>query len=708
MKRARATASIPGSLFHELPKEALSQVLLAACCAKCVLALDVAFPGLVDDADWAAYVDGCYLTCPWPADGGHSVIHADHLLGSDPSAGMRHVLKTDLQLCHGCLGRRRKDSVSVVVDGRRVARTDRYELHTLLDTDHPGWTDADAGIHKARRPRLCGVCIKQWKERTWSRAGSPTRPSRSAVVAALAPVRPLLRAFPQVRQLLMPYLDGKRRRDWLPGFISRLKLWGARCSSVPHFAQRAFGFSPIGGVAKQAALSRAAHASDVAALVAELCGVEATVPNAPGAPESADEAQAAAVVPLDLFDPAQLLVDVQAAPKPQQDVVVLVRILQFCAAEQYVEAGLQAQFSPGGGAAVGTYGPPSGVGSADASGLAGEPVPGAAAAADADGADAGWLAPLTHLVSLAAAAQKHVVACSAQHHCPNRLFALPIQGVDVVCARVQEEWSQWQESPLFPSGDVFVRFLLLGGTPGAVRDLVALHGLQLVRIASLPPVGEGMDPWRVVAHNLSAAVVFESFSTGYSTASRDRLCRSPASVLSNAGAWREFFSGDRVADEDVRLWFVARQTPVADAEPADPSERRRRMVDALVKAGMTHAWIDARLRDSSLMSAYLGRTDRSLTLDYVLAVMQMVTTLMAVSHIAYSRLHNVGKHEIMRRVYQNRPDSTYTCRQAWEGMRSEYDSRARAVRSEVEYERMRRWSCSDSEDSYGYRGYRYR
>lgn len=64
-------------------------------------------------------------------------------------------------------------------------------------------------------------------------------------------------------------------------------------------------------------------------------------------------------------------------------------------------------------------------------------------------------------------------------------------------------------------------------------------------------------------------------------------------------AWgRGFFSGDRVTDEDVRLWFVARQTLAADAEQADPSERRRCIVAALVKAGKTSSWIDARLRDS--------------------------------------------------------------------------------------------------------------
>lgn len=76
------------------------------------------------------------------------------------------------------------------------------------------------------------------------------------MVAALAPVRPLLWAFPQVRQLLGPYLDGKHGGNWLPGFISRLQQWVEHCSStLPQFPQRAFGSLPIGGVAKQAAAS---------------------------------------------------------------------------------------------------------------------------------------------------------------------------------------------------------------------------------------------------------------------------------------------------------------------------------------------------------------------------------------------------------------------------------------------------------------------
>lgn len=697
MKRALVTANITTSLFHLLPKELLSQALLAVCCAKCVLALDVAFPGLLNDSNWAAYVDGCCLTCPWPADGGHSVIHADPLLGSGQPAGVPHVLKTDLQLCHGCLGRRLKDSVSVMVNGRRVARKDQYGLHTLADAAHPGWTNSDAGIHKPRRPRLCGVCLKRREERPFP--WGPSRPCRSAVVVALAPVRLLLRAFPQVRQLLGPYLDGNRGRNWLPGFIGRLQQWVEHCSStLPQFTQRAFGSLPTGGVAKQAAQSRTAHASDVATLVTQLSDVEATAHDSPGTPAAAAEAQPAAVRLFAVFDPAQLLVDVQAMPKPEHDVAVLVRILHFCAAEQYVEAGLQAFFSAGGGAAVGMGSSSSDVGSAGVNVLVETPVGGAAAAADSNAADAGWVAPLTHLVSLSTDARQHVGACPAQRHCPQRLSALPIPDVDVVCARAQDEWSLWQDSPLFSSGDVFVRFLLLGGTPSAVRDLVALHGLQFVSIASLPPVGTEMVAWRVVAHNLSAAVVLESFSTGYSIASRDRLCDSPARVLSNVGAWRGFFSGDRVTDEDVRLWFVARQTLAADAEQADPLKPCRCIVAALVKAGKTSSWIDARLRDSSLISAYVGRTDRSLTLDYVISVMLMVTTLMAESHIAYSRLHAAGKCDIMRCVYQNRQDPTYTCSQAWEGMRSTYESRARAVRLDVEYSRMERYARS--EDSY--------
>lgn len=78
--------------------------------------------------------------------------------------------------------------------------------------------------------------------------------------------------------------------------------------------------------------------------------------------------------------------------------------------------------------------------------------------------------------------------------------------------------------------------------------------------------------------------------------------------------------------------------------------------------------------------------------------MLMVTTLMAESHIAYSRLHAAGSWDIMRRVYQNRQDPTYTCRQAWEGMRSTYEIHAQAVRLDVEYSRMERYARS--EDSY--------
>jgi len=95
--------------------------------------LDEVFPGLLANAGWVAYATGAYLTSPWRA-AGRSVVHADASLGGGPSEVVRSVSRTKLQLCHGCLRRRRKDSVSVLANGRRVTRTEAYALTTQRTT----------------------------------------------------------------------------------------------------------------------------------------------------------------------------------------------------------------------------------------------------------------------------------------------------------------------------------------------------------------------------------------------------------------------------------------------------------------------------------------------------------------------------------------------------------------------------------------------
>eukprot|EP00168_Porphyra_purpurea_P012374 TRINITY_DN3257_c0_g2_i2.p1 TRINITY_DN3257_c0_g2~~TRINITY_DN3257_c0_g2_i2.p1 ORF type:complete len:463 (+),score=82.62 TRINITY_DN3257_c0_g2_i2:554-1942(+) len=426
MKRAREAARVTSSHFHDLPKDVLARVLLGACCVKCVFSLDVAFPDLLVNSDWVAYAAGAFLTSPWPA-AGRSVIHAGASLGGGPPEAVRSVLRTDLQVCHRCLGRRRKDSVSVLVNGRCVTRTDAYALTT--QKDHPPWTAAEGGFPKFRQPRPCSVCIKR---RQMARSlGATPLPARSAIVPALEPVRALLLAFPQCRDVLMPFLDGERAPDWLPGFLSRAQLWAARSSSNARFLDCAFSRVRTGGAVRPDEAVARADAKEVSALVAQLCGVAtaagqgvaaaASVVPASGATAAGDgEPGPATRPPFELFDAAQLLVDVHESVKPAADVAVLVHILLFGAREAYVAAGVEAQYVSGAGAAA-----------AGAIGAGADAVvEGAATTLSAVGVAAargGWQASLARLVGLAAAARQHVDSCGALH-CPQHLCPRPAAG----------------------------------------------------------------------------------------------------------------------------------------------------------------------------------------------------------------------------------------------------------------------------------------
>jgi len=698
MKRARETARVMSSHFHALPKDCLARVLLGACCVKCIFALDVAFPGLLANADWVAYATGAYLASPWRA-AGRSVIHADASLGGGPPEAVRSVLRTNLQLCHGCLCRRRKDSVSVLVNGRRVTRTDAYALAT--QKDHPPWTAAEGGFPKFRQPRLCSVCIK--RRETARSCGVIPLPARSAVVPALEPVRALLLAFPQCRDVLMPFLDGERAPGWLPGFLSRLQLWAARGSSDARFLHCAFSrVLTGGGVRPDNAVARA-DAREVLALVAQLCGdaqaagrglaAAAAVAPASGVAAAGDGEPGPAARPsFELFDAAQLLTDVRESVKPTADVAVLVHILVFCAREAYVAAGVEAHFVPDADAAM------AGAIAASADAVA----EGAAASMSVVGAAAlgdGWQASLARLVCLAAAARRHVDSCDAQH-CPQRLCPLPLADVASICTHVQGVLSEWDGSTLFPTGQLLADLILRGGSPGAVRDLAAAHQLSGVVIHKLPPAGAGAEPWRVLAFNLSEEVVFSTFGTGFDSCIQERLCRAPAVVLSDVAAWRALFVHCKASTSVIWTWFTKRQTALADATEGgwDAAERRRRLEAAFVAAGMSPSWVAARFDDSKLLAAYLRRTDRSLVLDYVVAVMLMCTSLMSISHIAYSRCNGKGKMDIMRAIWKHRDEPSYTCLKAWEDVRGSLQVSATVAEAAAAYES---WNSYGEDNGYG-------
>jgi len=441
------------------------------------------------------------------------------------------------------------------------------------------------------------------------------------------------------------------------------------------------------GVAQAAGQGLAA-----AGAITPVSGVAATGDGEPGP---------AARLPFELFDAAQLLADVCESVKPTSDVAVFVPFLLFCAREAFVAPGVEARFVPDSDAAT------AGTIAASADAVA-EGAASSMSVAGAAAAGGGWQASLARLVGLAAAARRHVGNCGAQH-CPQRLRPLELEAVASVCSHVHGVLSEWDGSTLFPSGQLLADFLVQGGSPGAVRDLAAAHQLSGIVIRKLPAAGAGAEPWRDRAFNLSEVMVF-TVGTGFDLCIQERLFWASAVLLSNIAALCAFFVHRKSSTFVAWSWFTKRETAFVDATEGgwDAAESsRRRLEAAIVAAGHSPSWVATRFNDSKLLTAYLQRTDRSLVLDYVVAVMLMCMSLMSIFRIAYSNCSGHGKMDIMRAVCKHRDEPSYSCLKEWEDERGSLRVSATAAEAAAAYHR----SCdSDAEDNgyggYGY-GYRY-